>query len=150
MVPSVTGMILIDSLLAGDMSVFKNAVSHIILPAGLLAYYSLAYISANRVEPMGAVPVKTQPLQLSGFTRTVTLDWRKHWMILTNRFNGCWKRITRPNNWNRLFSVSSAASTNPAHPLAKPNRHSTTVYLVAAHSSAANSVSVYCRYHWMI
>ena len=44
-VPSVTGMILIDSLLAGDMSVFKNAVSHIILPAGLLAYYSLAYIS---------------------------------------------------------------------------------------------------------
>jgi peptide/nickel transport system permease protein len=44
-VPSVTGMILIDSLLAGDMEVFWNAVSHIILPAGLLAYYSLAYIS---------------------------------------------------------------------------------------------------------
>jgi len=44
-VPNVTGMILIDSLLAGDMTVFWNAVSHIILPAGLLAYYSLAYIS---------------------------------------------------------------------------------------------------------
>jgi peptide/nickel transport system permease protein len=44
-VPSVTGMILVDSLLAGDMTVFKNAISHIILPAGLLAYYSLAYIS---------------------------------------------------------------------------------------------------------
>lgn len=44
-VPSVTGMILIDSLLAGDMDVFKNAISHIVLPAGLLAYYSLAYIS---------------------------------------------------------------------------------------------------------
>ncbi len=45
LVPNVTGMILIDSLLAGDMDVFKNAISHIILPAGLLAYYSLAYIS---------------------------------------------------------------------------------------------------------
>lgn len=44
-VPNVTGMILIDSLLAGDMDVFKNAVSHIVLPAGLLAFYSLAYIS---------------------------------------------------------------------------------------------------------
>ncbi len=44
-IPTVTGMILIDSLLAGDTSVFWNAVSHIILPAGLLAYYSLAYIS---------------------------------------------------------------------------------------------------------
>ncbi len=44
-VPPVTGMILIDSLVAGDMSVFRNAISHIVLPAGLLAYYSLAYIS---------------------------------------------------------------------------------------------------------
>jgi len=44
-IPSVTGMILIDSLLAGDMDIFWNAVSHIVLPAGLLAYYSLAYIS---------------------------------------------------------------------------------------------------------
>ena len=44
-VPAVTGMILVDSLLAGDMDVFMNAISHIVLPAGLLAYYSLAYIS---------------------------------------------------------------------------------------------------------
>jgi peptide/nickel transport system permease protein len=44
-IPTVTGMILVDSLLAGDMDVFKNAISHIVLPAGLLAYYSLAYIS---------------------------------------------------------------------------------------------------------
>jgi len=44
-VPPVTGMILIDSLIAGDMDIFRNAVSHIVLPAGLLAYYSLAYIS---------------------------------------------------------------------------------------------------------
>ncbi len=44
-VPQVTGMILIDSLLAGDMTIFRNAVSHIILPAVMLGYYSLAYIS---------------------------------------------------------------------------------------------------------
>lgn len=40
-----TGMILIDSLIAGDMTIFKDAFSHIILPASLLGYYSLAYIS---------------------------------------------------------------------------------------------------------
>ncbi len=44
-VPSVTGMILIDSMLDGNWEVFKDAFSHIILPASLLGYYSLAYIS---------------------------------------------------------------------------------------------------------
>jgi peptide/nickel transport system permease protein len=40
-----TGVILIDALLAGDWDVFTNAFSHLILPAGILGYYSLAYIS---------------------------------------------------------------------------------------------------------
>ena len=44
-VPSVTGAILIDSLLAREMGVFRNAISHMALPALLLGYYSLAYIS---------------------------------------------------------------------------------------------------------
>ncbi|HVY52147.1 peptide ABC transporter permease [Hypericibacter adhaerens] len=44
-VPTVTGMILIDSAIAGDGEVFSNALSHIVLPASLLGYYSLAYIS---------------------------------------------------------------------------------------------------------
>lgn len=45
MIPSVTGMILLDSLIAGDWGAFWDAFSHIILPASLLGYYSLAYIS---------------------------------------------------------------------------------------------------------
>ena len=40
-----TGMVLIDSALNGAWDVFANAVSHIILPAGLLGYVSMAYIS---------------------------------------------------------------------------------------------------------
>ena len=44
-VPSVTGMILIDSILNRNWLVFKDALSHIVLPASLLGYYSLAYIS---------------------------------------------------------------------------------------------------------
>lgn len=44
-VPRVTGMILIDTALAGKWDIFANAISHIILPAGVLGYYSMAYIS---------------------------------------------------------------------------------------------------------
>jgi peptide/nickel transport system permease protein len=44
-VAPVTGMLLIDSLIAGEAEVFWNAVSHIILPAGILGYLSLAYIA---------------------------------------------------------------------------------------------------------
>jgi peptide/nickel transport system permease protein len=38
-------MILVDSLLAGASDVFWNAVTHIMLPASILGYFSLAYIS---------------------------------------------------------------------------------------------------------
>jgi peptide/nickel transport system permease protein len=44
-VTSRTGIILIDSAIAGEWSVFWNAVSHIILPASILGYYSVAYIA---------------------------------------------------------------------------------------------------------
>lgn len=44
-VDPVTGMILVDSLIAGEPEVFRNAFSHIVLPASLLGYFSLAYIS---------------------------------------------------------------------------------------------------------
>ena len=44
-VPTVTGMILIDSILDQNWEVFKDALNHIVLPASLLGYYSLAYVS---------------------------------------------------------------------------------------------------------
>ncbi|WP_417843942.1 ABC transporter permease [Thalassospira sp.] len=40
-----TGLMLVDTLLGDDPSLFWNAVSHIVLPASILAYFSLAYIA---------------------------------------------------------------------------------------------------------
>ncbi|MBX3579445.1 MAG: ABC transporter permease [Rhizobiaceae bacterium] len=45
LVPPVTGLILVDSLIARDTDVFWNAVSHIVLPASILGFFSLAYIA---------------------------------------------------------------------------------------------------------
>lgn len=40
-----TGIILIDSALEGEWDIFRNAFSHLILPATILGYFSLAYIA---------------------------------------------------------------------------------------------------------
>ncbi|MBB5415148.1 peptide/nickel transport system permease protein [Paraburkholderia atlantica] len=45
MVDTRTGSLLIDSLIAGEWDVFFNAFSHIALPAAILGYYSVAYLS---------------------------------------------------------------------------------------------------------
>ncbi|KIQ01368.1 MULTISPECIES: ABC transporter permease [Pseudomonas] len=45
MVPSVTGMLLIDSAIAGDWDAFSSALKHILLPALILGLNSVAYIS---------------------------------------------------------------------------------------------------------
>jgi peptide/nickel transport system permease protein len=44
-VPQRTGAILLDTALAGAWDVFANALTHIVLPASVLGYYSMAYIS---------------------------------------------------------------------------------------------------------
>ncbi|WP_407645395.1 ABC transporter permease [Geminicoccus roseus] len=41
----VTELMLVDTLLAGDTDAFFDAVSHLILPASVLGYFSLAYIT---------------------------------------------------------------------------------------------------------
>ena len=40
-----TGILLIDSVIDGEGEIFRNAFSHLILPAAILAYFSLAYIA---------------------------------------------------------------------------------------------------------
>ena len=41
----VTGLLLLDTAMAGEWAAFGNALSHLILPASLLGYFSMAYIS---------------------------------------------------------------------------------------------------------
>ncbi|MDP2008461.1 MAG: ABC transporter permease [Rubrivivax sp.] len=40
-----TGLMLLDAALAGEWEAFRSALSHLVLPASLLGYFSLAYIS---------------------------------------------------------------------------------------------------------
>lgn len=43
--PRVTGLLTIDSLIAGNLQAFENAIAHLILPATVLGYLSSAYIA---------------------------------------------------------------------------------------------------------
>lgn len=45
LVDQVTGLLLVDSLIGREPDVFFNALSHIILPATILGFFSLAYIA---------------------------------------------------------------------------------------------------------
>jgi peptide/nickel transport system permease protein len=44
-VERVSGLLLLDAAMAGEWEAFGNAFSHLVLPASLLGYFSLAYIS---------------------------------------------------------------------------------------------------------
>ena len=86
----VTNMVLIDTLLAGDWDAFKDAFAHIILPASLLSYYSIAY--------------------LSRMTRSFMLDQLNQEYIVTARVKGVsetaiiWKHALG-NAWVPLITV---------------------------------------------
>jgi len=45
LVPEITGLLTVDALLAGDWDSFRDAVAHLMQPAGVLAYFSMAYIA---------------------------------------------------------------------------------------------------------
>jgi peptide/nickel transport system permease protein len=44
-VPSVTGLLLVDSLLAGNVEALRSALRHLLLPACVLGLHSMAYLS---------------------------------------------------------------------------------------------------------
>jgi peptide/nickel transport system permease protein len=44
-VPAITGLLLVDSLLAGDGAAFRSALGHLVLPAGVLGLFSAAQIA---------------------------------------------------------------------------------------------------------
>ena len=45
LVPTVTGLLVIDSIIARDWDVLQSALSHLVLPATILGVFSLAYIA---------------------------------------------------------------------------------------------------------
>lgn len=61
--PGVTGLYLVDSLLAGNMAAFKDAVHHLILPAVALGMYSMAIIArmtrSSMLETLGQDYIRT-------------------------------------------------------------------------------------------
>lgn len=76
-VEPVTGMILLDTAMAGEWEIFWNAVSHITLPALVLGYFSLAYISrmtrSFMLEQLTAEYVTTA--RVKGLSETAVI-WR--------------------------------------------------------------------------
>jgi peptide/nickel transport system permease protein len=44
-VPRVTGFVLVDTALSGEAGAFRDALAHIVLPASVLGFYSMAYIT---------------------------------------------------------------------------------------------------------
>ena len=76
-VDPVTGVMLIDCIIAKEWEIFWNAFSHLILPASLLGYYSMAY--------------------LSRMTRSFMIEQLRQEYVLTARVKGVaeWKVIWR-------------------------------------------------------
>lgn len=81
LVSPVTGLILIDSLLAGEIDIFWNAITHLILPASVLGFFSLAYIAR--------------------MTRSFMLDQLNQEFVTTARVKGVPERVVI---WRHAFN----------------------------------------------
>lgn len=81
LVSPVTGLILIDSLIAGEIDIFWNAISHLILPASVLGFFSLAYIAR--------------------MTRSFMLDQLSQEFVTTARVKGLPERVVI---WRHAFN----------------------------------------------
>ena len=76
MVDPVTGFMLIDCIIAKEWEIFRNAVSHLIMPATLLGYYSMAYIS--RMTRSFMIEQLRQEYILTARVKGVA-EWRVIW-----------------------------------------------------------------------
>lgn len=75
-VTPITGMILIDAALAREWAIFRNAISHLIMPASLLGYYSMAYLS--RMTRSFMIEQLRQEYILTARVKGVA-EWRVIW-----------------------------------------------------------------------
>lgn len=80
MVDPITGLMLVDSLIAQEYDIFFNAISHLILPASVLGFFSLAYIAR--------------------MTRSFMLDQLNQEFIITARVKGISERTVL---WRHAF-----------------------------------------------
>jgi peptide/nickel transport system permease protein len=80
LVPPVTGVMLIDTLIAGDFDIFWNAMHHLVLPASILGFFSLAYIGR--------------------MTRSFMLDQLSQEFVTTARVKGVPERVVV---WRHAF-----------------------------------------------
>ncbi len=81
LVSPVTGLLLVDSLLAGEVDIFWNAVTHLVLPASVLGFFSLAYIAR--------------------MTRSFMLDQLSQEFVTTARVKGVPERVVI---WRHAFN----------------------------------------------
>lgn len=72
-----TGLLLIDTAMQGQWSAFRNVFSHIILPAALLGYFSMAYIS--RMTRSFMLQELSQEYVVTARVKGVP-EWRIIWM----------------------------------------------------------------------
>lgn len=80
LVPTVTGLLTVDAMLSGDWAIFRNAVSHLVLPAAILGFFSLAYIAR--------------------MTRSFMLDQLAQEFVITARVKGASERAVL---WKHAF-----------------------------------------------
>lgn len=81
LVDPITGLLLIDSLLQGEIDIFWNAINHLILPASVLGFFSLAYIAR--------------------MTRSFMLDQLSQEFVTTARVKGVPERVVI---WRHAFN----------------------------------------------
>jgi len=75
-VDPLTGFLLIDCIIAGEWDIFFNALRHVILPASLLGYYSMAYLS--RMTRSFMIDQLRQEYVLTARVKGIS-EWRVIW-----------------------------------------------------------------------